>query len=282
MKNNKKGILATTLVTVIVFAVIFVVVLRFYSAILAIIKALGEDYFWCLLKKVISAYTKIWPVGVQVWGAFCPPVVKTITLLDEGENTIPIDVSLTKRELENLKKWYPGEDFEKEGWYRKYRLDQAIAKEMKRCWGRNGEGELPLGPEWGDKFKDKLDPSIFYCDLCIVYKFDKRVQEKFFGKELELNEFLHRNPIRPGSSLSYWEYLKDKDYSSDLFKTMKYSTDKDLAIIYIRKNPNKLIEVLRDVFVDPLPLYGEEDHPIPTDFVVLRPFEEFETLGCRT
>lgn len=279
--RNKKGIVAGTLVIVIVLAVIFVVVLRFYSAILALIKALGEEYFWCLLRKVISAYTKVWPVGAQVWGTFCPPVIKTITLDTEGENMIPIDVSLTKKEIKNLKEWYSdkGYDFESRDWYLRYRLDQAIANGMKRCWGRNGEGELPLGPEWNDWFWSTKE-YIFYCDLCQVYKFDGDIQQ-IFKEELSLNEFLKRNPVRPGSSESTWEYLKDDAVDTDL-KDIKYRTDKDYAIVYVRGNVNNFNEILRDVFVDFLPGIGEKDHPIPIDAIHLTPFEDFDKLKCKT
>ena len=277
--KNKKGF-AMVLVTVIVLAVIFVVLLRFYAAILALLKALGEEYFGCLLRKVISAHTKVWPIGVQVWGAFCPPLVKTITLGEKGENLIPIDVSITKRELKNLEEWYPGRDFEDTEIYRQYRLDEAIAKGMKRCWGRDGQGKLPLGPEWNDKFKEVLKSEIFYCDLCAVYKFDSDVQEFFFGEELILDEFLKRNPISGIKSESYWEYLKDEDYNTD-FKEIKYSTDNDLAIVYIRTNPSNLHQAVRQV-LRILPVYSKKDIPTPYDSIILTPFEDFEKLGCRT
>ena len=272
--KNKKSQLASVIVTVVVLAIIFVVVLRFYASILALIKAIGEDYFWCLMKKVISAYTKL-PAGIEVWGSFCPPVIKTIKLEQKGENSIPIDIPISKTELKNLQKWYPGEDFQKTDFYLKYRLDKAIAEGMRKCWGRNGEGKLPIGKEWNSRFWGSPKEPIFYCDLCAIYKFDSNVQEEFNKKSpLSLKEFLKRNPVRPGSSESFWEYLQDKDGVITDFKDIIYSTNADLAIVYVRGNKNNFVEFWRDV-LDIAPWYGEENHPIPIDMVDIISYEKY-------
>lgn len=283
--KNKKGILAGTFVTVIALAIIFVVMLRFYGAILAIIKAVGEDYFACLLRKVISAYTKVPGLGITTWSAFCKPAVKTIIMLGEGEKTIPIDVTLTKRELKNLEEWYARENFEGD-WYLEYRSNQAIAGEMKRCWGRNGQGELPLGSEWGKKLAEIGGGKVRYCDLCAVIKFDKEVQDKLDG-QIDISEFLKKNPIRLGSSLSYWEYLKDQDVVTDSknsgdLGSITYRTNQDLAIVYVKTNREGFSEVLKDVTIDWFPGVSDEDRPMPYDAVILRSIQEFREMNCRT
>lgn len=286
--RNKKAILASTFVGIIAFAIVFFVTIKFYSAILALMKGLGEGYFWCLLKKTMSAYTKVPILGTEVWGSFCAPVVATITLTGKGEGLIPIDVPFSKKELKNLREWYPGEDYNNNENLNdiekrlQYRLDQAIANQMKRCWGRNGLGELPLGPEWEEEMLKIPDKTIFYCDPCALVKFDREVQERFNKNgEISLNEFLKKNPVRSGSSENFWDYLKDEDFDTD-FKEITYSTEKDLAVVYVRQNPNKVVETLMDVFVDWLPGYGEEKHPKPLDTIILTKFDGFEGLGCRT
>jgi len=287
--KNKKAQLAHILVILVSMAIIFVVLLKFYGAIIALIRGIGEDYFFCLLKKVISAYTKVPIIGVSTWGAFCPPVIKTITLTAKGDDLIPIQVPLSKREISNLDKWYKdkGINFgDKEwqdttegiDWLLKYRLDQAVTQGMKRCWGRNGQGRLPLGSEWADKdgfYKTIAKQEIFYCDLCAVYQFRDKVK-RINVQDRPLDEYLKRHPI---GSISTWEYLKDDQYTD--LKTRKYSANRDLAIVYIRSNPNNLHllawEVLRI-----LPGIGKEDVPDPYDAVILPSFEKFETLGCTT
>ena len=93
--RNKKAILASTFVGVIVLAIVFFVIIRFYSGLLALAKGLFEGYFGCLFKKVISAYTKTPFLETEVWGSFCAPLVMTITLTQEGDGLVPIDVSFT-------------------------------------------------------------------------------------------------------------------------------------------------------------------------------------------
>jgi len=277
--KNKKAVMAGTLVIVIAIALIFVLMIRFYSAILALMRGLGEGYFWCLLQKVIAAYTEVPVVGITVWSAFCPPVINTITLDKEEGNMINIDKPFSRTEIKNLEKGYPGEPIEDRDWMLKYRLDQTVSNGMKRCWGRNGIGELPLGPKWNKEFW-KSKEYIFYCDLCAITKFDTNVQNKI-NEERKLNEFLKKNPVRPGSSESVWEYLKDKDGIVSDLKDIRYSTDSNLATVYVRGNRNNRNEMIRDV-IDILPGYEEKDHPIPVDAVILIPYAEFEKLKCRT
>ena len=281
--NNKKGILAGTLVTVVVLAIVFVVLLRFNGAIIAILRGLGEDYLGCLSIKVMSAYTKTPILGTVVWGAFCKPVVKTVTMLDGGETTLSINSPLRKKELENVKEWYKGKnyDFEKENIYLKYRLDQTIANEMKRCWGRNGQGKLPLGQEWNKWFFD-TDEGILYCDLCAVISFDEQVQDKFNPEgRMSIKEYLQKNPVRWGSTENLWVHLKDEDFSSD-FRDIGYSTEEDLEVVYTRSNVNKFNEMFRDTFADPFWFYGEEDHPVPMDAVLLVTRDQFLGMKCNT
>jgi hypothetical protein len=279
--KNKKAIMASTLVTVIALAIVFYVILNLYSGIIAILRGFGEDYFWCLLKKIISAYTKTPIGGVVVWGAFCPPIVNTITLTTKGDNLIPIDTAFTKRDINNLEKWYPGENIKDRDWRLRYKLDESIAQGVKTCWGRNGEGKLPLGPQWNDEFL-KVADTIFYCDLCTVYKSNDDIKDIFDKQNgLSLNEFLQRNPKSPGSSESLFEHLTDKDFESSFHLNYIYYTNKDIAIVYVRRNINNFNEFLRDLR-DILPGFNEKDHPTPIDQVIIIPFDQYETLNCKT
>ncbi|MDA1197320.1 MAG: hypothetical protein O2779_05150 [Nanoarchaeota archaeon] len=287
---NKKGITSSIMVIVIMMAVILVLTLRFYSTLFHIISGVGEDYFFCLVKKVISSYSKTPIVGLTLYGAFCPPVIQTLGFSGNDEGVLGISDPFARKQVLDIVKWYgadpafkgklsPSElneqnelidkhkldssseitqyvtDNAKKGiplgknskvpFLLEYRFEEVIAKSMKRCWGRNGEGGLPIGDDWikGDFFSNIKVGEIFYCDLCEIVKFDNGVADLFQGGGKSMNSFLKNNPINRLSTKSYWEFIKD-DSDSDLFKGYSYDiiaknkdagNNNDLAIVYVKR-----------------------------------------------
>ena len=136
--KNKKAILAGTLVTVIAAVIILYVLLKMSGAILALINGLGEGYFLCLFKKIMSHL-----LGGLI-SPFCLPVIKTLSLNTAGDNIVTIEPSLSKAEITNIQKWYNTgtASTDSKDWRLRYKLDKEIANGMKRCKGRNGNYEL--------------------------------------------------------------------------------------------------------------------------------------------
>ncbi|MBI2138814.1 hypothetical protein HYU13_04445, partial [Candidatus Woesearchaeota archaeon] len=302
------------MVSLLLMLVVFVVLLRFWGTIIFIMRGLGEDYFFCLFKKIISAYTKVPLAGIQVWGAFCPPIITTVAMQGFGDRIVALKSPIADRHIDQLAKGYLGATIltsdgktqlsnqkdtieqslkttikgEQAGFTEKtasgpspnnfvlrYRLDEAVARAMKKCWGRNGEGALPLGEQWRDGYFNNPFTPIFYCDLCEVIKFQPDVKSYFAGQKLVMNEFLQRNPVDRTTYKSYWEYLKDDSSPSDFFRTWHYSVDEDLAIIYVRANPHKVREIIEGI-TQPVLEFFDANPMVPYDDIAVVPLSSYQ------
>lgn len=293
--ENKKGMSEGIIVTVIMMAVIMIIALRFYSSAFALMRGIGEDYFFCLAKKVVSAYTKIPIAGITVWGASCTPIFHTLSLVGDSDDPSVVDLNdpFAKADIKNIAKWYnePRDSLEDQNDRMKkdkfdgpggiaeyltnkdpllgkngrvpflveYRFEEAIAKAMKRCWGRNGQGDLPIGKQWHDAgIFDELTgaSTVIYCDLCEVIQFRDDVATLFAGGST-MDAFLKNNPTSRVSTESFWEYIKDDSLVSDFFTSYPYdiekksSTDKlknnDLAVVYKRFNKQQLSQLSAEI-----------------------------------
>ena len=126
---------------------------------------------------------------------------------------------------------------DKDGTINQNKAHKIIADEMKKCWYMVGEGKI-------DPFSNWDNPGETYCMVCTTIEYDNDLRkfinnkmEPYKGKQLsqakriELNskyqitsplEYLQK-PIKPGSELSYWEYLYGE-------KSIKYGKEELDAI----------------------------------------------------
>ena len=305
---NKKGVAPGIVVTVIMMAVVLILSLNFYNMMFHMMRGLLEDYFWCLMKKTLSAYSEIPILGITVWGASCKSMFHFLTFDSNAEgNAVDLTKPFTDRELKNIADWYEKsleelrdendrlkknkaiEMIRKEGekapFLIQYRFEEAVANAMKRCWGRNGEGDLPLGPTWhtDQTYKDLWDHSdVIYCDTCAIIQFEDEVARIFKTEEATMDTFLKNNPSSKSSKISYWEYLKDESLPSDLFASYKYAVstkspsnsldNNDLAVVYMRGN----IHQLRKMFSKFASLFTNSEEPVAYDLVRLMPLKSVQ------
>tara|TARA_Y100000310_G_scaffold337837_1_gene425936 strand:+ start:1207 stop:2253 length:1047 start_codon:yes stop_codon:yes gene_type:complete len=322
--ENKKGMSEGIIVTVIMMAVVMIIALRFYSSAFALMRGIGEDYFFCLSKKVISAYTKIPIAGITVWGASCTPIFHTLSLVGDSDDPSIVDLNepFARKDYENIATWYElskadlkgQNDFMKRDKFDgsggitdylknkdhllgknkrvpflvEYRFEEAIAKAMKRCWGRNGQGDLPIGKQWHDAgiFKDLTgDSTVIYCDLCEVIQFKDDVATLFAGGST-MDSFLKNNPTSRVSRESFWEYIRDGSLESDFFTSYPYTiktkpaADKlennDLAVVYKRFNQQQL-----GIFSKALAARFSDSPPEEIfDVVQLMPLDDYQ-VSCK-
>jgi hypothetical protein len=164
-----------------------------------------------------------------------------------------------------------------------YRVNEAVAKEMKECWDNMGNGKLNLFSSWfeywgtekanewknrggnKDQFKTwileniphKL-PAPTVCVICSRIEFDKELYTEisssistvsnsdYKDKPQSMIFWLTHTPI-PRTSISYYEYLLD-DVNQDIYgpaeRNFKY-TEKPFAVIFARSNVNVMDQVAR-------------------------------------
>ena len=306
---NKKAVTQGIIVTVIMMAIVLVVSLNFYNTMFHMMRGLFEDYFFCLMKKVMSAYSEIPGLGITVWGASCNSMYHFLTFgSSDKANAVDLTDPFTQKELKNIAKWYDlsldslkdenerlgankaiemmQNNGEKPTFLLQYRFEEAIAAAMKRCWGRNGEGDLPLGPKWRteDGLKNLWDTKpVVYCDPCAIIQFEDEVARRFATriKPASMNTFLKNNPSTKTSSISYWEYIKDESLQSDLFGNYPYTIrekgvgldNNDLAVVYVRGNVHQLAKLYSKLPA----VIGASDEPVAYDLIRLIPLDMLET-----
>ncbi|MBI2139483.1 hypothetical protein HYU14_01055 [Candidatus Woesearchaeota archaeon] len=286
---SKKAQMHGLLITVIVIVIVSFIVFGLAKSLVLTYNSIGEGYFPCLFRKIVSAYTKTPLLHTQTWSSFCPPVIRRVELewkdgTKRSSDTAYLNIELPKGKVDGkLDKWYKGakECSSVDSWYqdknnlclRKYHLQEEVAQAMKRCWGRNGEGRLPLGKEWRERKLSNLwyiAAPIFYCDLCYIISFDEGTKQSF-PQKVNMDDFLQRNPISSISFTSYWEFLKDDSTPSDFFKSWDFSTQEKLAVVYIRANPTQLSNLIIKPFKSAANLPKDE----PYDDILLTTLEEY-------
>lgn len=271
---NKKAIAAGVLVGIIAMLVVFVVLFRLNTIIAGIVSGGAEDQI-CFLSAGISSFSRAGPKTLM--DLQCP---KRMVYVMMNSNDIPaadrqkdveyvyIDKPIARKLRKNLAQWYqkdePGitaDDFKKEERVLKYRLNEVMAKELKKCWGNLGRGTydlfdqdlLPVGttrPDSGFITKIlhlELTDAPKICHICAEIRFQEDVSNKF-EEEIDLNQFLKNNPVKLATpeALSYYEFLEDDIKQSNLFgpdgPEYTYTTNQKQSIVFLRMNVNSYIE----------------------------------------
>jgi len=309
---NKKAIAPGVLVGIIAMLIVFIVLFRLDILIANMIKGGAEDQL-CFWSAGISSFSKVGPKTIS--DLYCPRRIVHVMI---DSNDIPIrerskDVEyvyinkqITKDLREKLDIWYEGtEDFQDKNTILRYRLNEVIAKELKKCWGNLGSGTYDLfdqdlklfGYEEGTIKEDgsilnylklwnierRKSPKI--CHICSTILFHEDVKSEFEGEEIDLEPFLKKNPVKLKipEAISYYEFLEDDIITQgDLFRPgYIYTTDKTLSVVFLRMNMHSYIG---EIFGDILSLrpseivsdrdYKEKDRILAIDAPLLMPFDE--------
>lgn len=234
---NKKA-LESHLVIAIIILVSFVLLLFLYKGLLNQLSATAQDQ-QCFTSALANAYTKLG--GVEVTKLDCPTHYQAIkgaelnpTHAQKKWDTV---LEITERSGKRAAFTLP---YNEQGFY-EYALNEVVAKEMKSCWKRLGEGKLPLFDEW---LKDNTKTgSKAICVICSRLEFDAEVRERVGKTEItSLTEWLRNNPsqqyrVGEDTVLSMYEYIQDPDtYDANMQPEYKYAVDKPLAVVFSRTN----------------------------------------------
>lgn len=311
--KNKKGLMASTLVVVIIMLVVFVILLKLDLHILALLRAVSEGGV-CAWSAVFSSFGNVG--GVETFKIVCPQRYVSLVMTQKEaedkqketkiEEYFAIDKPIPNSLRKKLDKWYKtGYDFTDKTIYREYRMNEVMAKEMKNCWSKLGRGELNLFSSWFKKIpfgyvddENELRSRLRYfqfwdikpkasqkaCIICSRIRFSEEVKNEFGDKTITTSgEWMRNHPVNVLSPkpLSYYEFLLDETIPSDFFardadkERLYYTTNKDQAIVFMRINIHALIETGSDI-LDIFPGFGEEDHIQAIDAVFITPYDEVE------
>ena len=235
---NKKAI-ESHLVIAIIILISFVVLIVLYKSLFGTLTTIAKDQ-QCFNSALANAYTKV--AGVEMLKLDCD--THYLTMKEEDLN--PDDAKkkwdmvyeITERSGKRAAFTLP---YNKQGFY-EYSLNEKVAKEMKSCWKRLGEGKLPLFDEW---LRDNTKTgSKAVCVICSRIEFDSSVAN-LLGKNhiSSLTEWLINNPSEqyyvgePTRTLSMYEYVQDPDtYDPLISPQYLYDIDKSLAVVFSRTN----------------------------------------------
>lgn len=309
---KKKGIAPGVLVGIIVMVVVFVILLRLDMIIVNILTGGAEDQI-CFLSASLSSFTKAGPKTVT--DLQCPRRLVNVMMNSndvpaqtriQGTDYVYINKPIARNQRNNLAEWYNESESnfdikESKDRVLKYRLNEIMAKELKKCWGNLGRGtynlfEQDLPPvNYGGNIKDgdsilsyfklwnlglRKAPKI--CHICSTIIFHDNVKSKF-REEIDLTPFLTNNPVNLATreAPSYYEFLKDDIEQSDLFGVeYRYTTGQTMAVVFMRMN---ILSYAEEIFRDLASLSSEqifsdrdykEGRILAVDFPLLIPFEE--------
>jgi len=282
--QDKKAIAPSVLVVLIAMVVVFIILFRIDMLIVNIITGGSEDQI-CFWSASLSSFSRVGPATIHdlhcqrrmVNVVMDPNDIPAQQAVNDEDKTVYeyINKQIAPALRKNLAKWYnePETSFDikqNRDNVLKYRLNEIMARELKRCWGNLGRGTydlfeqdlLPVGYEEGAIKPDgsilsyinplnlELRNSPKVCKICAVVDFSSEVRSKFTGKELDLMQFLTNNPVKTTTSkaISYREFLKDDIPQSDLLNpSYSYNIDSPQAVIFLRMNMHSYI---REIFGD--------------------------------
>lgn len=302
--RSKKAVSAI-MVGIIALLVVFVLLLNVQSAMIALIRGSGEDMS-CVWSAVMNAHSGgLLTLGSKGAKLKCPMRSVYITE-DAGEvNPETLVVNLNRGQTVARAKieeftgkfgdriagpnnngdiQYPYGTGEED--VKLWLMDKTIADQMKSCWKKLGQGQLPLfsqditGIEL-TSFDEGILKSLNFpkletnipigCVICSRIKFDESVTTEFGGGKItSIDAWLKTNPISKTDMTSYYEYLQD-DYSSDFFaQSFQYSVDEPQAVVFARA-----VLPLLDDYTDWLPGDNDEnDETTEFDMIYLVPYDE--------
>jgi len=316
---NKKAAIAPETLVKIAAALVLVVSLFVVTRLGAEVITTGVEDKLCFLSAGISSVTKVGPTNLN--DLHCKR--KTVKVMmnskdapkqseQESVKYVYINKEISKDLRKRLAEWYnePQSNFDiKQNKERvlRYRLNEVMAKELKRCWGELGSGTLDLFSQdllpanYGGAFKEggsianylklwnlKLREAPKICHICSMIIFHEDVQIFFKGDTMDLDSdkgsFLRNNPVKLATreAPSYYEYLQDDANEDDIFGIeYKYSTDEKMAVIFLRMNLRSYvgeqwarfsITELSEIFSDRD--YKEDGTVLAVDMPLLIPFDE--------
>ena len=263
LHRSRKGIMESTIVRLVMFAVVAVIIFLIVSNATLMIGSIFKGGL-CLLTALISSISHSTVLDdLSFW---CPQRHVTLThtareaeamkkaFSELDEVYLPADKSIkSKKDQMLIAKWYgiSTAEVNDEDFMVNYRMEEALAEEMRSCWIKLGKGEYELFKEFQNPIKYEegtftgdegtllsfLKGAQFWrleenyawrtCVICSRVQFNKDLQERIgqIGQKQQaagkrnLAEFLRNNPAPQlqTNPKSYYEYLLDKDMPSDFF-----------------------------------------------------------------
>lgn len=315
---NKKAFAPRFWIGIIVMTVVFIVLLKSTPLIARTIIGGAEDQI-CAWSAGISSAGKIGPKTIS--DLYCEGRIVHVMLDSDdiplrervkGVEYVYINKAISDDLRRKLATWY-GEaetNFDiknNEDRVLKYRLNEIMAKELKKCWGNLGSGTYdlfdqdlsPIGYEKGTfKKSDTLNTKLLkslqlwrvelkkvpkVCKICSTIIFHSNVKSKFGGEEIDLKPFLLKNPVkrRIPETVSYYEFLEDDIKQTDFFRPeYRYTTDTTQAVAFLRMNMHSYIrEIFGDLAsLDLSQIVSDSDYKegriLAVDVPLLIPFDE--------
>lgn len=261
----------------IIFLVVSLVLLFFSTSLFDILKKSSSNSV-CQASAIANSVGNTVTLGSDVIKLDCP--IKNVYVTEKKnifspENTRVVEVNKpfgTAEKSRLIKNNYYGEGTEtairEPDNLKIYRINEAVANEMKTCWDNLGQGKLNLFSSWFQNWGESTilsqiqtinnPPTV--CVICSRIEIDEKLYEDLKEKltystssdhennPSSLIYFLGNNPV-PNTKVSYYEYLLDENMG-DVFgvnnRNYKYNS-KNIAVVFARTNPNILHYVRKNV-----------------------------------
>jgi len=305
---KKKGALDYVLLVSIIAIVVLIVLFRLDTLILNIIKGTGDD-FGCVFTASFQSMTKNF--GIAPTKLHCQRQQVTIVLtkkdkeISEAKNKeekyYALDKPIPNQELKEVlerynlqarkiaknnpeklgeltlpSNYFTDDENAKKHLYQ-YRMDEAVANEMKSCWNKLGRGELELFSDWGIPVKFEKDsfngnwahdlwdvvtwPLDIYikrgkCVVCSRIIFDKKVNSEFENMEITtLPRWMQVHPVKVINKkpISYYEFLLDESIPVGFFESSQdtryyYKNDNPYVVVFKRTSLIAPLGTLKKIF----------------------------------
>ena len=280
----------------ILVAVSSLILLMFSTQLFSIIGSFSKDS-GCKASAIANSVGNTVSMGMDVVKLDCPTkhvkILNRKSVFDNDEDVIVKDVTKTftlaeKNRLDKVNYFPDGTSDVDENTREVFRLNQAVADEMKACWDNLGQGKLNLFSSWfqyvGREAEDEnwfrrtfphtLDaPTV--CVICSKIDIDDELYEKLSSElnDLSSDEFenarskpnsliywLTHNAV-PKTSLSYYEYLLD-DVNEEEFaaqaRNFEYSNE-GFSVVFARKNNHMIAGAAEGIMDTISSLFGDVD-----------------------